>query len=159
VQITLINRQRRVRFDLARLRTLAGLSLAECIHESGDGLFRLKQSRVIEVAVVSDAVIARVHQQFMGVPGATDVITFDHGEIVVSADTARVQAIGRGHGVIDELALYIIHGLLHLNGYDDLAPRARAKMHRVQNRIWHRVLAKVPPVAENQACKVRRKAL
>jgi probable rRNA maturation factor len=159
VHITLINRQRRVRFAMERLRTIAGLSLAECVHESGDGLFRLKQTPVIEVAVVSDAVIARVHRQFMGVPGATDVITFDHGEIVVSADTARVQAAEHGHAVVDELALYIIHGLLHLNGYDDLAPRARAKMHRMQNRIWRRVLAKVSPAAENHPCKVRRKAL
>lgn len=129
------------------------MSLAECVGESGDGRFRLKQSPVVEVAVVSDAVIARVHQEFMGVPGATDVITFDHGEIVVSADTARAQAIARGHGVLDELALYIIHGLLHLNGHDDIAPGDRAKMHRVQNRIWRRILAKMPAPRKNSRAK------
>ena len=141
VQITLINRQRRVRFDAKRLRQIAAMSLAECVRHSGDGLFALKQIPVIEVAVVSDAVIARVHVEFMGVPGATDVITFDHGEIVVSADTASAQAGEHGHDVVGELALYIIHGLLHLNGHDDLAPRDRAKMHRVQDRIWSGVLA------------------
>ncbi len=159
VQITLVNRQRRVRFDMQRLRRISELSLAACMNESGDGLFRLQKSPVIEVAVVSDAVIARVHRQFMGVPGATDVITFDHGEIVVSADTAQVQANEHGHGVVEELALYIIHGLLHLNGHDDIASRDRATMHRVQNRIWRRILANAPPVAENLPCKVRRKAL
>ena len=158
MQITLINRQRRVRFDAKRLRQLAAMSLAECMRHSGDGLFALKQIPAIEVAIVSDAVIARVHMQFMGVPGATDVITFDHGEIVVSADTALVQAAEHGHDVLGELALYIIHGLLHLNGYDDIAPRARAKMHRVQNRIWRGVLAKLPPLPKNQPCKARRKA-
>ena len=134
------------------------MSLAECVRRSGDGMFALTKFPVIEVAVVSDAVIAQVHEQFMGVPGATDVITFDHGEIVVSADTARVQAGEHGHGVTEELALYIIHGLLHLNGFDDIAPRDRAKMHRVQDRIWRAVLAKPPPLPKNQPCKPRRKA-
>ena len=150
MQITLANRQRRVRFDVKRLRELAAASLAECVLHSGDGLFALKQIPEIEVAVVSDAVIARVHVEFMDVPGATDVITFDHGEIVVSADTARVQAAEHGHGVVGELALYIIHGLLHLNGYDDIAPRDRAKMHRVQDRIWRRVLAGVSSLPKNR---------
>ena len=158
VQITLMNRQRRVRFEVERLRECATLSLAECACHSGDGRFALKKIPVIEVAVVSDAVIARVHVQFMDVPGATDVITFAHGEIVVSADTACVQAAGRGHDVVAELALYIIHGLLHLNGYDDIAPRDRAKMHRVQDRIWRRVLAKLAPLQKKQPCKVRRNA-
>ena len=150
MQITLANRQRRVRFDVKRLRELAAAALAECVLHSGDGLFALKQIPEIEVAVVSDAVIARVHVEFMDVPGATDVITFDHGEIVVSADTARAQAAEHGHGVVGELALYIIHGLLHLNGYDDIAPRDRAKMHRVQDRIWRRVLAGVPSLPKNR---------
>lgn len=158
MHITLTNRQRRLRFDAKRLRLLAAMSLAECSRHSGDGLFALKRIAIIEVAVVSDAVIARVHVQFMAVPGATDVITFEHGEIVISADTASVQASERGHGVTEELALYIIHGLLHLNGYDDIAPRDRARMHRVQNRIWRGVLAKLPPLQKNLPCKTRRKA-
>jgi probable rRNA maturation factor len=157
VQINLVNRQRRVRFDVQRLARLADASLAECVRHSGDGRFDLKKLALVEVAVVSDATIARVHRQFMGVPGATDVITFDHGEIVVSADTARVQAAEHGHGVTDELALYIIHGLLHLNGWDDIAPRDRARMHRTQDRIWRRVLAAAAP--KNQPCKLRRKAV
>ncbi len=144
VQIHLVNRQRRVRFDVGRLRGLAAAGLAECAGHSGDGKFALRRIPEIEVAVVSDAVIARVHGEFMQVPGATDVITFGHGEIVVSADTARVQAAAHGHGVVEELALYVIHGLLHLNGFDDIAPRDRAKMHRVQDRIWRRVLAGAP---------------
>jgi probable rRNA maturation factor len=141
VQIVLANRQRRVRLDAGRLRVLAAAALAECARHSGDARFALKRFALVEVAVVSDAVIARVHRQFMGIPGATDVITFEHGELVVSADTAKRCAVEHGHGLIEELTLYIIHGLLHLNGYDDIAPRDRAKMHRVQDRIWRSVLA------------------
>jgi len=144
VEIIVINRQRRVRFDVGRLRRFAQMALPECAQESGDGEFRLRELPSIEVTVVTDAVIARVHRQFMNVPGATDVITFDHGEIVVSAETARTYALEHGHDVFDELALYVVHGLLHLNGYDDRDARSRARMHRVQDRIWKRVLATVP---------------
>ena len=159
MQIDLVNRQRRVRFDVERLRRLAGLSLAECVRHSGDARFALKKLPLVEVAVVSDAVIARVHQEFMEVPGATDVITFEHGEIVVSADTAMRSATEHGHGVVEELALYVTHGLLHLNGCDDIAPRDRVKMHRVQDRIWRRVLATECAAAKKQPCKVRGKAV
>ncbi len=159
MQIVLINRQRRVRLDVGRLRRLAESSLAQCVRHSGDARFALKKLPLVEVAVVSDAVIARVHRQFMNVPGATDVITFDHGEIVVSSDTAMRCAEEHGHGVTEELALYIIHGLLHLNGYGDLAPRDRARMHRVQDRIWRGIIAAGNSPVENQPCKLRRKAV
>lgn len=155
VQINLVNRQRRVRLDAGLLARLAEGSLGECVRHSGDGRFALKKLALVEVAVVSDAAIARVHRQFMNAPGATDVITFEHGEIVVSADTASVQAAKHGHGVVEELALYVIHGLLHLNGWDDIVPRDRARMHRTQRRIWRRALS--AEVTKNQPCKVRGK--
>ena len=136
VQLILSNRQRRVRFDVEWLRQFAAMALAECVRHSGDGFFALKGLPGVEVAVVSDAVIAGVHRKFMNVPGATDVITFEHGELVLSADTAKRCAAEHGHGIVEELALYVVHGLLHLNGFDDLEPKARARMHRVQNRIW-----------------------
>lgn len=124
-----------------------------CADESGDGLFRLRDLPTVEVAVVSDRVIARVHRQFMDVPGATDVITFEHGEIVVSADTARREARRHGHEITEELALYVIHGLLHLNGHDDIKPGDRARMHRVQEKIWKRVLAAAPAAGKKRRAK------
>ncbi len=159
MQIALINRQRRIRLDMRRLTQLAEISLAECVRNSADARRALAKFPLVEVAVVSDTVIARVHRQFMNMPGATDVITFDHGEIVVSADTAKRCAAEHGHGMIEELALYIIHGLLHLNGYDDIEPRDRVKMHRVQDRIWRRILAAADFPKKNLPCKTRRKAV
>lgn len=140
MEISVMNRQRKVRFDLAWLRRAANAALAECVLHSDDGRFALRQLPMVDVAVVSDAVIARVHQEFMGVPGATDVITFDHGEIVVSAETALACAKEHRHSVEQELALYVIHGLLHLNGFDDTTPAAKKKMFRVQDRVWRRVI-------------------
>ena len=144
MQIALINRQRRVRFDVEWLRRFSAMAIAESACHSGDGLFELKRLPIVEVAVVGDAVIAGVHEKFMGVPGATDVITFAHGEIVLSADTAKRCAAEQGHQVVEEMALYVVHGLLHLNGFDDREPRARARMHRVQERIWRNLRERFP---------------
>lgn len=153
VQMSLVNRQRRVRLDLPRLRAFAAAALDECAEHSGDGRFALRELPEVGVAVVSDRVIARIHRDFMDVPGATDVITFEHGEIVISADTAAAQAAAHGHGVFEELALYIVHGLLHLNGFDDIDPRDRLRMHRVQDRLWRRLLARLGPAKNFRRAK------
>lgn len=57
------------------------------------------------------------------------------GDIVVSVDAARQEAKRRGHSVADELALYALHGLLHLLDYDDHREDAAAHMHEVEDRI------------------------
>ena len=133
--IHLQNRQRSVPVRLPWLRRLASLALEKCREDSADGRFALRGLAEVEVAIVSDRVIADVHRRFMNIPGATDVITFDHGEIVVSAQTAASQAGQFGHTVDQELALYIIHGLLHLNGYDDRSEGDAIRMRRAQDRI------------------------
>ena len=129
------NRQRSVPVRLPWLRRLASVALEKCREDSADGRFALRGLAEVEVAIVSDRVIADVHRRFMNIPGATDVITFDHGEIVVSAQTAAGQAGQFGHTVDQELALYIIHGLLHLNGYDDRSEGDAIRMRRAQERI------------------------
>ena len=145
--LTLVNRQRRIRLQTAWLRRAAALSLPECLEKSDDGRFALKQLTEVDVAIVSDAVMSEVHVNFMGIEGPTDVITFDHGEIVVSAETAQSYAVQYGHPVEWELALYTIHGLLHLNGFDDLSAAPAARMRRTQDRIWRRVIAQLPTLA------------
>ena len=141
--ISVCNRQRTVRFDLPWLRRIATMALAECLPLCADGQFALRALPEIEVAIVSDRTIARVHRQFMNLPDATDVITFDHGEIVISAETARRQAADYGQTLECELALYVIHGLLHLNGYDDRTTAARREMHRVQDRVMKSCLVRI----------------
>src|SRR5688572_27305379 len=107
--ITVVNRQRKVRLALEWLRRFARLALPKCREESDDKRFALKAHTEVEVAIVSDRVIAGVHEQFMNIPGATDVITFEHGEIVMSAETAARYAGEHGHSVEEELALYTVH--------------------------------------------------
>lgn len=135
MEITVVNRQRRVRFDLRWLRLLAALALDKCRERSADGSFALGTLPEVLVVVVSDAAIARLHWQFMHIAGPTDVITFQHGEIVISAETAQVKARELGCAVEKELALYTVHGLLHLNGFEDRTPRGAARMRSVQTHV------------------------
>jgi len=89
----------------------------------------------IDVALVSDEAIASVHGEFLDDPTPTDVITFHHGEILISLDTARAAAPEAGASVEEECLLYLVHGLLHLNGHSDVEEGPRALMHRTQERL------------------------
>ena len=79
--------------------------------------------------------MAALHRKFCGAPGPTDVLTFQHGEIVISADTAARQARMFQSNVTAEMQLYLLHGLLHLAGFDDVTPDQRKRMHRLQKRL------------------------
>jgi probable rRNA maturation factor len=63
------------------------------------------------------------------------VITFQHGEIFISADTAVRNARRFGNSFADELRLYIVHGLLHLHGFDDRDKAGARKMDKTQRKI------------------------
>jgi probable rRNA maturation factor len=145
LKINVHNRQRKIRVRLPWLLRLAAAALPVCARHSADGRFALRALDEVEVAIVSDRVIASVHERFMGIPGPTDVITFDHGEIVMSAETAAAYATRYGVSVEMELALYTVHGLLHLNGYGDTSARDAARMRKTQNRILQACLAQLPP--------------
>lgn len=79
--------------------------------------------------------MAELHKRFCGAPGPTDVLTFHHGEIVISADTAARQARVFGNSLCGEIQMYLLHGLLHLAGFDDNEPRERKKMHQLQEKL------------------------
>ena len=133
--ISVINRQRTARVDIATLRDFAQRALAACLERPQRKSGCLANLRQVEVVLVSDKRIAQIHRQFMNESGATDVITFQHGEIVVSVETAKRQARQFGTTLDHELRLYIVHGLLHLHGFDDTTAGAAAEMKRVQERL------------------------
>jgi len=89
----------------------------------------------LDVALVDDAAIAEVHGRFLGDPTPTDVITFDHGEILVGVETAARQAADHREPPGRELLRYMVHGLLHLAGHDDHEEPARKRMMCEQERI------------------------
>jgi probable rRNA maturation factor len=138
--IAIRNLQRRIPLDLPWLRRFAAVALDEAVAHSADGKFALRELDEVSVAIVSDRRIAQIHADFMGIAGPTDVITFEHGDIVISAETARAYSAEFAQPVDHEVALYILHGLLHLNGFDDIAARDRKRMHAVQARLFEKCL-------------------
>jgi probable rRNA maturation factor len=95
----------------------------------------------IAVNIVDNHTIRGINEQFLSHEGPTDVITFDYrddeapeggprtaGEIIVSSDFAATAAAEYGKTVSAELALYVVHGLLHLSGCDDHDDVDRAEM-------------------------------
>lgn len=95
----------------------------------------------LSIVFLTDPAIAQIHADFMADPTATDVITFEGdataglaGEICVSADTAAAYAREHGHDFATELTLYVVHGWLHLAGYDDLAPTKKRRMRAAEAR-------------------------
>jgi probable rRNA maturation factor len=137
--ISLVNAQRGVRVPLPALRKVTPDAVPLCLKARGPQRAILSKLPEVVVAIVSDAVIARLHQEFGGVPGPTDVITFQHGEIVISAETAARQARANREPLRRELIRYIVHGLLHLNGHRDDTAIARRKMWAAQERIVERL--------------------
>jgi probable rRNA maturation factor len=95
--------------------------------------------RDVVVALVDDETIAGLHRRFLGMSGPTDVLSFPEGEIVVSAETAARQAEARGVRPLHELLLYVVHGALHLKGYDDRGAAPRARMRAAERRILRKL--------------------
>lgn len=117
------------------LQEAAGRAPAACLPHRGPGEAVLGSLAEVEVTFISDAAIGRVHAEFMGDPAATDVITFRHGEVLISAETAAREAGSRGEPLGRELVRYLVHGLLHLNGHEDAQAEDAAAMWAVQEAV------------------------
>jgi probable rRNA maturation factor len=135
------NRQRSVKVDLPDVRRIVDAALPLCLRKPRKSGVRIPAE--IEISLLGEAAIARVHGEFLDDPTPTDVITFEHGEILIGAPIAESNARKFRHPVAHELALCAIHGLLHLLGYDDLTPKERAIMHRKQEEILAAALDEV----------------
>ncbi|MDQ8196227.1 rRNA maturation RNase YbeY [Coraliomargarita sp. SDUM461004] len=116
----------------------AARALFEALQASG--AFPITEGE-LSIAFVSDAEIAQVHADFMDDPTPTDVITFpadeamdSAGEIIVSVDHARTRAAELGEPFSRELSLYLVHGWLHLAGYDDRNESDRAAMRSAEQK-------------------------
>jgi probable rRNA maturation factor len=118
--------------DPARLERLAA---AVCVRFG-------KTSAAVSIAMVDDAAIRKVNEEFLGKAHETDVISFDLSdgprtsfELVVNVDEAVRQGRRRNHSVEAELALYVTHGLLHHLGFDDAGCEDARRMHAAEDAI------------------------
>lgn len=118
--------------------------LADCLARA---IARLGAVGECRLQVIADAAMADAHETYGGVPGTTDVLTFDltdgegagRGEldvdIMVCLDEAERQAAARKHEPRRELLLYAIHGVLHCLGHDDHDDESFARMHAEEDRL------------------------
>ncbi len=144
IDVHVLDRQRAVAVSAAWLGRVVRRALAK------EGVTRAE----ISVLLVGDRRMARLHEEWLGIPGPTDVITFDlsaggprtglQGDIAVSAETARRVAREVGWQPRHEVAYYVVHGLLHLAGYDDHDPADRRAM-RARERVLLRAAGLPPP--------------
>jgi len=137
--ITIRNAQRRVLFSTPKLHRFAGIA-CKLVWQTRRPKSEIASLNQIYVLVVSDRRMTALHNEFCRIPGTTDVLTFQHGEIVISADTAATQARMFHTNVTAEIQLYVLHGLLHLAGFDDATPSKRRQMHQLQKKLMTTIL-------------------
>ena len=129
--VEVVNRQRRLQIDTGAWSTFATKALAAIGNKESTAT----------IAFVSDKRIRELNRQFRGVDKATDVLSFpaddpdesDLGDIAVSVDTAATQAKENGLKLDEEIAQLILHGLLHLSGYDHETDNG--EMNRLELRL------------------------
>ncbi len=149
-RIAIASPQETVPIDRTALRQLARAVL------DGEGVADAE----ISLAFVDNPTIHTLNKRYLDHDEPTDVLSFPmsepgakklSGELVIGAEVALAQAQARGHDVHAELALYVIHGLLHLCGHDDKSPEA-AKAMRARERHYLRELG-LPDIAEDEGVK------
>ena len=134
-RIAVRNLQRRVPVDVVDLEKFGAKAVKLCLRWRKNRDTDLVRAREVSVFIISDWKMTGLHRQFMNEAGPTDVITFQHGEIFISADTAVRNAQRFGNSLPSELRLYIVHGLLHLHGFDDREKAGARKMEKIQRKI------------------------
>ena len=140
-KLRIYNRQKVHALPLPWLRRIGKAALPACLEAAKSPEAPLVSLPEIEITIVDDADIARVHGDFLDDPTPTDVITFHHGEILISAETALRQGREHGQSLDHETALYLVHGLLHLAGWDDHEETEAREMARLQEGILRDVLS------------------
>ncbi|MGA3007979.1 MAG: rRNA maturation RNase YbeY [Opitutaceae bacterium] len=132
-----------------RLDRRAVIALIHALDAHADKFRRGCPPGELSLAFLADADLAHLHSNFLGDPSVTDVITFAGdpahglaGEVCVSADAAARQACPKrsrratalSNPFCDELTLYVVHGWLHLAGYDDTTPPEKRRMRAAEAR-------------------------
>lgn len=137
--IEIRNRQRRWSVDVERLRGLTEVLL------SRELAFR---EASLGIQLIGARAMSALNWRWLRHKGSTDILTFDHrsgpteplhGELFICVDEAVAQAEVFRTTAAGELVRYVVHGILHLMGHDDLEPDARRAMKRLENRLVRRM--------------------
>jgi probable rRNA maturation factor len=134
--IEVVNRQRHFKVDTEAWTTFAMKALTAIGKDESSAT----------IAFVSDKRIRELNRQFRGIDKATDVLSFpadgpdelNLGDIAIATETAATQAKENGLSFNDEIAQLILHGLLHLSGYDHETDNG--EMNRLELRLRRKLL-------------------
>lgn len=132
-------------------------ALATLIHQ------HVEEPSELAVVVTDDSALRELNLRHRGVDAPTDVLAFPDetrgpfvaapglprylGDVIISVHRAEAQATEAGHGVQAELQLLVVHGVLHLLGYDDVAEEQRARMWAAQAQILRVLKVEAHPPA------------
>ena len=129
------------RFTAADLPTLSPAGKRRARAQSALVASSAAPAGELSITFLTDPALAKLHADYLDDPSSTDVITFegdesmDHaGDVCVSADTALAYSQKHDLPFAEELLRYVIHGWLHLAGYDDLEPRKKRRMRAAEDR-------------------------
>jgi probable rRNA maturation factor len=134
-KITVRSLRRKIGLDHEALQRFAREALRLCLQIRRPARTDLQGLTEISILLVGNRRMSALHRQFLGKTGPTDVLTFHHGEIVIDVEMTQEQAQRFGNEFDRELRLYLVHGLLHLHGFDDRTPAQAKKMRQVQSKI------------------------
>ena len=149
-EVLIANRHPRLRLDrraVARVIHTLDAQFFAPTARSTQSKFEIRKSKMerspsgeLSLVFLTDPALAQLHADYLEDPTVTDVITFEGdpaagtgGEICVSVDAALRQ-VGPRRDFSAELTLYLVHGWLHLAGYDDLQPAKKRRMRRAEAR-------------------------
>lgn len=128
-----LNRQRKIKINRQPLE-----KLEKALQEE------FKVNVPLSVVLVSDKRIAEMNRKYRNKRGSTDVLSFSYddseylGDIIISVETAKRQAEEMGHSLERELKVLLIHGFLHLLGYDHETDNG--EMRELEKRLWKKYL-------------------
>jgi probable rRNA maturation factor len=134
-KISVCNLQRKIPANIVELQNFAAKAMRRCLQLHKRKRTDLSKLHEVCIWLISDRRMASLHRRFMHQSGPTDVLTFQHGEIFISVETAKRHARAFGTSLARELRLYIVHGLLHLHGFDDQTETGSRRMERAQEEI------------------------
>ena len=116
--IYITNQQKHTKIDCQKIENLTK-NILLYLNQSGAEL---------SILLVDDGEMQKLNQQYRGIDKTTDVLSFEAslpgisspvlGDVVISVETAQKQALERGHDIIEEILHLLVHGILHLLGYD-----------------------------------------
>lgn len=135
------------------------VAMAELRRFASEARHRVGAQGEIGICLMDDADIRRLNQRYRGVDEATDVLSFPAGggdylgDVAISLDTAERQAREQGHALEVEVRILLLHGLLHLMGYNHDVDRGE-----MQRREWElrRRLGLPPGLIERQQRSIKK---